>query len=470
MSIPFDLLESRGFFGEEDALKKWILSCKFSDLIDIAGRIAESTEYKKQYAEAPISAHCASLALGGAGDECFYSECRLRKVNQLAQFAVMYSNRTYIYNFFCRYLSSEIHSRVTDSALERQHLYADFVVLKELKPLIEGGVLIPVTPPAYVCYDCLTKGMYGPKSGGRLRRAKKTLAKEYLRNTSVELERTSRYHMLRFSGPDPYYEHPIAAILAALPPSIAEQQRIMKNLKSNRKIMIPKYLQKQLKLHEMLANKVMANISFELLMAQALNTSFVTHQSVHLSFLASAFGNTEIERKNYIASKYLSSSVPFLNDVNVKELLKLREQEADAFILYRHALSEMIREFLASGEGLTEQKARVMYSDYILPQLTKLERRVEIAKRNLIKGVRRSVLAWCGVISFGTYAGLIPTEFIAGAKALGFTALAASGLKKLMAITDAKESIRNEELYFLWKVKQLARPKNKSLEFSGHST
>ena len=60
-------------------------------------------------------------------------------------------------------------------------------------------------------------------------------------------------------------------------------------------------------------------------------------------------------------------------------------------------------------------------------------------------------------ISFGIYSGFIPADLIAAAKLLGMGKVAADFLKSAMERADTTASIREEEMYFLWRVRQAAK-------------
>lgn len=109
------------------------------------------------------------------------------------------------------------------------------------------------------------------------------------------------------------------------------------------------------------------------------------------------------------------------------------------------------------NESFTEQDAREIYSDIINPQLTKLDLKVKSAKRDLLKLSYRKGLAWTATISFGIYSGFIPSNLAAAATALGFSKVAADFLEMAMNKSDSEDNIRNDDMYFLWKVRQLSK-------------
>lgn len=54
------------------------------------------------------------------------------------------------------------------------------------------------------------------------------------------------------------------------------------------------------------------------------------------------------------------------------------------------------------------------------------------------------------------YTGLLPTEALAIAKALGFGKVSNDLLNKIMALGDAKTAVKTDDLYFLWEIKKMS--------------
>ncbi len=77
-------------------------------------------------------------------------------------------------------------------------------------------------------------------------------------------------------------------------------------------------------------------------------------------------------------------------------------------------------------------------------------------KRLLRTTALRQAAGWIGSISAGIYTGLFTSNPLAGAAAFGAAKVGAEFLESLMAKSDVQELIRQDEMYFLWRVKQLA--------------
>ena len=98
-----------------------------------------------------------------------------------------------------------------------------------------------------------------------------------------------------------------------------------------------------------------------------------------------------------------------------------------------------------------------IYSDIVAPELARLDRAVRTARRDLLKDLGRSVVAWTGAISFGMYTGLLPDQLLGAAKVLGATKILADLSTAMAKLISPRDGIKREDLYFLWRVRQMSQ-------------
>ncbi len=157
-----------------------------------------------------------------------------------------------------------------------------------------------------------------------------------------------------------------------------------------------------------------------------------------------------------LMQKYLTCLLPFVESVDAQSLIKLRNSEQEAFILFRAALTKAIEEYKIAGDSFTERDAQAVYADILQPRLASLSAKISKADKSLFKGVVRKIAGWTGAISVGFLTGIFTTP-LAGAAAFGATKIGAEVIEETMAKSDKKETISQDELYFLWKVKELSK-------------
>jgi hypothetical protein len=304
----------------------------------------------------------------------------------------------------------------------------------------------------------LARRHLGKDAGQRLLKEYKRLVKRYLREISFRLSSENRKYYIDLAGPDLLIEHGGQTIeMSELPREIMRNNRVTNKLDKEKSVCLSRKVVEELELNKVLAVRVMENIAFELTVSQSFNASFLTEKDLHIELLNALSENDERVRRNQIAQRHLSTIVPFYDGVPIRKLIMLRDQEGEAFLVYRKMLNQAIDEYRKQGDKFTEREAQAIYSDIIEPSLAKLDMKLKLAKRSLLKEESRRILSWVGAISFGIYAGFVPSDLVMAAKALGLTKVVAELVGSGMKLGEIDGDVRKEEVYFLWRVRELSK-------------
>lgn len=402
----------------------------------------------------PTFKHFASLALAGGREECSELECRQKKLDELSRFAIMYSDRVFVRSF----ITDSCNSGSAPINVVRQRFYDDLQLLWLIRPLIESGDISFIPAFGCICRKCMCD-----KFGVALEQQKKLdillkkLADEFLYKTSLAVLWVDEETYFIQKGPEPYFPHGFQGkSLAKLPKPLEKRPNILKKLLRDGKITASLTLQRELGQHKDMARHVVNNILYGLIAANSYEASLLTHNPLHISGLNELSGDAKLVDRNNIAFEVLTSHVPFLPDISLKNLLKLRCREKECFILYRAALNRTINEFKCSGSGFTKHIAKELYGDVLAPEVARMERKVKQASKDLRTTAVRAVVGTVGAISFGLYTDVITTPRVAPIVAGIGLAKVASDIVKVMATGNGEKAIANEDMYFLWKTKQLA--------------
>jgi len=462
MHILFEQLENAGFLKNNQPNLSAIAKATKTQIRRLAEESAEITSANNLPPDKSIFTHSASLSLGGGRFPCAFIDCRLQRAQQLAQFAAFYSDRVYISNFITDYISHGEVSLMHDKEMLRTHFFTDVCILASLRPMIEAGKVIPITAPNY-CQHCLLGESFGKDADKRLRKVLEGLVEDYFAQTKLTLETSGDEYDLTIEGPELLVEHGTTqAVYLTLPLGLREMPSIMRRLRSGNQVRLSASLRRKLGQHYRLAAEVFKSLVFELAASQCLKTSFLTERELHVKLLNRLTDNRESQRRNQLLSKHLTCLVPFLDDLDPEAVLKIREREEDAFLVFRASLKEALDDYIAEKGQLTERDAKAIYADVLQPKLAALNTKVSLAGRDLRKQSRRKILGWSGAITLGLYSGFVPAGLAAAAKALGLTKVLAGITEGLMGQGDAEESIRNEQMFFLWKVQQAAARRKSS--------
>lgn len=455
MQTLYQYLRSKGLASRNGIRQESVQKLTHTKIENVARELDDICLEKTGRRRIPTFKHFASLALGGSRDECTNLKCRQKRLDSLSRFSVMYSDRVFIRSFI---IAHRISSSKPIDVL-RHGFYDDLQLLWFIRPLIESGDIgfIPA-------FGCLCKNCICEKFGvdlwqiKRLDSIRRKLANDFLgKTTSTTIKRhDDNIFTIEQQGSEPYFPHGFQGkFLPRLPKPLVRRPNILKKLLRDGKIRASNTLQKELGMHMELAEKVVNNTLYGLFAANAYEAPLLTHNPLHISCLNGLSGDAKIVERNSIAFETLTSHVPFLPDISLKNLLKLRCREKECFILYRAALNKAINEFKCSGSGFTKQTAKELYGDILAPELARMDRKVKQAAKGLRTTAGRAVVSTVGAISFGLYTGIINPSVAPIVAGIGL-AKVASDIVKVMATGDGEKAIANEDMYFLWKTMQLA--------------
>ncbi len=458
----FELLQKANLLNKRGVNKEALLRIDFSKLLYLSLQAKEITSSKDMPRENSIFSHSASISLSGGRSPCSEAECRIDRANQLAQFAALYSDRVYIRNFFADYIESPYNLLPINLEQElffKTHFYNDLLVLNHLRPLIEKGKIIPITPPNY-CLDCLTIDTFGKEASKRFLSAVNHIERRYRKNISARFLYQNGNFSIEIDGPDNLIEHGFISWHFRNDPDLfSDTPSLLKKVMSSKRVeLLPKDI-KALGLDKKYSWDVLSNILFELSIAQISNTVFLTERNIDIEFLRKISPAPEIEERNQIIQDNLSCMMPFIQGISPAKLLELREKEEDAFILFRQGLNTAVKEYKNQKGSFTKKDAVAIYGEYLEPQLVRIDQKVKQAKRHLIKGAGVKVFSYASAISLGIYTGFLQKDLASIASTLGLANILAELTQSVLNDSDTEESIRNESMYFLWKVRQQSKQK-----------
>jgi hypothetical protein len=459
-----ELLENVGLVNGSRINERRVMRLSAGQLSDLGAEAAAITKAEELERESGSLAHSATLSLGGGTQPCINVSCRIHQVDQLAQFAAFYSDRVYIHNFLGKY-EHESHSGYAHSLEERRHaLLDDLQVIVRIRPLIEAGMIILVTPTREVCSQCIALGAFGIDADKRLIRERRRLTRQYFEEMSVEFAYNGEAWEIRCEAPEELLEHGSVSYFYEEPPEpLCNMPRILQHALQGKFVRLSRDARRKLREHEDAANRVFGSVVFEMAVSQVLGTSYLSDTKLPIKVLSAISGDADLARRNSLVQKHLTSLVPFFGEMPAASVLKLRQREEESFLTYRQALNKAIDDVRAQRSDFSERDARSIYSDVVAPELARLERSVKTARREILKDVGRSILGWSAAISFGMYAGLLPEQLLLAAKALGLTKVLADIGAATGKLASPEDAIRKENLFFLWKVRQLSERRRYSI-------
>lgn len=453
----YELLRKKGFLIGNEVNSDRILKTSSKEIIDLANEVSTLTINDKIIKNHTAFVSSASASLSGGKFPCNALGCRLNSIKKLAQFAALYSDHIFIKNYLTDYAST--HCTPNEEKRLLYNFAADLIALSTLEPLTREGKIVIYSLPTKKCPFCLVRDSFGKDTSIKFNHEYLKLLQNYRNRLSGKICKEDNHYSIELSGPEQLLDHGKATLSVFKELPFSKKSTLMQQLLKGQKVPLSRSQLQKLQIHEPFADIMIKDIQFELAISQLYDVSFLTDRPLQIDMLNSISDRLTLRKSNQIAQKYLTTLVPFLDDITVEDLIKLRKEEGDSFILFRQALNKAIDEYKIGGNIFTEKNAKDIYSDIIAPSLSKLDMKISSVRRTLVKSTRRETLGWVGAITFGTYTGLIPQDLTAAAASLGVVKTVATFLNKTMQDSDINESICNEEMYFLWQVRR--KTKNK---------
>lgn len=454
----FESLEKAGLIKKGKIHIDSALSIQFSKLLDLLDAISSDFVKPAEEFRPSIHTHCASLGMGGTRDECSALGCRQKDLNELARFAALYSDKVFIHNFLANHTPSWGHPPEEDSLDFRRDLIEDIQLLLFIRSLLETNKIVLFTPPATTCPYCYAKELFGSKADKRLQHAISSLSRDLYKQMVVEFYADEFGYGAKYNTESGLFRHQThVRAFEELPTPVSSKLELIEQLQRGQSVTLSRKLKHELALHKELADDVLNSLRYQMSVADIVGASFLTHRDVDVKVLSYISSDIELDQRNAIVMKHLGSIVPFVGDVPISKLLRLRQREEEAFLSFRLALDTMLKEVTMQKGSLTERDAQSLYADVIAPELATLDRKVKEAKRDLVKTPLVTAVSAAAMITFGVYSGMVPAELSQIASALGLAKIAYDTVNKAGELLDVEKSIRPERFYFLWKVKHLTK-------------
>lgn len=448
------LFENPGFIEDGKPVWKRIRKSKLTKIADLCEQSCDISSYSTLQPRPSIFSHTASAALGGDRHPCTSLGCRLQRVNQLVQFAALYSDKVYIRNFFENYADISKTKKSKDRIL--MEFTEDLLIFSALLPLIEAGRIQLVTFQD-ICPHCLSLEALEQNAKSEYDKAITDLTKRYFKEVSYSMLYEKGYLLLAAHGHEDLIPHGGLNVVFTDPTVLpSKAQNLIRKAKTTGEVKLTTAQAKKIQAAHYFSDPIINSVAFELGGTHFLKTSYLSDSDLELSFIRSLSKDPIVRRHTALMSKYLTCILPFIDLVDTSVLIRLRDSEQEAFSLFRAALTKAIEEYKSQGKAFTERDAQAVYADIIQPRLATLDAKIRSAKRSFRKGGIRKVLGWTGAISIGLYTGIFTADPLVGAAAFGAAKAGAKLLESTMAKSDLEETIKQDDMYFLWRVREIA--------------
>ena len=405
---------------------------------DIIVRI-KPFQFKRQ--ERSQFSFSANASLAGLPFPCEAIKCRMNNVEQLARFAALYSDRVIIPSPFDHYLES--------GSIQIERLIGDIMILNYLRPLVQADIVGFSTNTFLICKNCLRElTRIENDFSSKLSIIEPIIKEEYLRNIKAMLvwEGTP---VIYITGPHSYGFHGSMVIKFRyyIPKEILAVLDKKKSVELSPEIMKQTFL-------SALISPILDDLTIQNITLNNTDYNYLTDRNIDVQLIdALNVGEKATISKALIEG--LVHKIPLIANARLDNILKLRQEEGESFLVYRDAVSS----FLDQAGNLTQSQFREAYRDVIQPEVNKINLTISNNRKAIMGSLRDDLIILAGAISFGIYTGILSTDaskFLAniGACTVGGASFLANEYAKAKKLFNEPDSVKGNKFYFLWKLQQ----------------
>lgn len=382
----------------------------------------------------------ASLSLAGTAG-CIAPACRAGRAQVLSRYAALYADKVIAP---MQLLDPHRSGRrnPTEEFDFRRTIAGTVLSIHEMRPAIEAGMIDIVTPQLHFCQDC---GDAALRKMHRIEKAADRLAKANLNRFSLTYEGPAPRPFFTIRGPVEYCEHGgFGRMFNRFPTWLSKSHRAQVG------IPLPDSVVRKSRIVDHLFRMIGAEVSLQEFLGFRYDAKTLTTNPGELSLLSELDPAKGTYRNFTTSLSRITHSIPLMGDITLSKAIRIRKQEGDAFLVYRTALTEVMKEVMKADEVLDESKASQIVGDILRPQVDRLRQlaRSERKRATTKAGYR---LAFAGaILSLGLFRGLLPAEY----SALGSATALAGLVDSLAELRADPTTVRNQNFYYLLRLTQ----------------
>lgn len=460
MEKVFELLEKNNLIDDEHIesiiMSQWSATHVF-DFKDSLVELVEASALPRKELDLSDYAFIANSNMSAQhGGCCMGWECRLRRIDDLARFSVLYSDCVYVPNYFADY--EHLPTKGYDKFHFRYYFAGDLKIMLRLKLLLMAGIVQFIYPGFHMCSSCFQKLTPTFKQlDSNLEKHVGALARSYVKQTSATLRsRLPRGHVydIEIQCPEEIWEHgKVVLISEELPPPLKAKVKSTLDTILAKGVELSKDEIAKAGIVKRLLYVIARDIWLQYVKTRmaGLNLKYLTNRDIDISFLEAVTKDEDFKKYNDVLRSHLMYELPILQGVPLDSLLDIREKEHDAFLVYRDGINEVVRTYISQRKAFSPLDAKEVYRDVVQPKLNQLNASVNSIKRARWKKATRDIIIAGSMLTVGLCSNVLAPGWATVVFSLG----GLQALKSVQSIMEARqtpEEIRNDNFYFLWKL------------------
>jgi len=385
----------------------------------------------------------ANSSLSGGKHPCSEIPCRSKKLDNLISFSAIYADEVYIQNPFEEIMISGLED-ITDYS--RDEIIHGIINYGHLKPLIRKGIIKYAQNEVILC-QTHNETIAEPLSTEIIRKQEilyELLCGNLIDRCAVTLDRNESYPFLEVKGPEEFIDHGraylrffydppefVSDFLSIRTPYVFTKEEIIK-----------------LELLSYIVAPILRDLSNQEWHSAFFGTSYLCDNATQIA-LASKLNNDAYTASSTALNNALNHTLPTVNSSNLSNVLKLREQEEEAFTVYRDKLHELLKQTNNWNESEVEEAFR----DTVLPEINTIDKKVKDWKVRSRESLKEKLIFGTGAVSIGLYSGMLSPNISQLVAAVGGGAAVTGAVMDINKTFKEKYEARVNDYYFLWQAK-----------------
>ena len=377
--------------------------------------------------------------LAGAPFPCSSISCRMQNLMELTRFSVLYADSVVLPNPFAERPHNSASLFQTGFHPEDP---VNFALLYFLRPLIEAGIVTFAKRIPHFCPDCLAKHGDLEKLGfvRDLEVTANLFYEQFSPKVSYTLERADGGYRLTAHGPVELIRHGSTSHNYSEVP-----EAIQKRLAEAPGGTLALSAEEITWVFPFLLQTVVDDVYTQHFLTSDLHCHYLTNRDLDVQIIEFIEGKSSPPPPQATIDAF-KHVIPFIENVPLARLLHLRESEAEAFRVYKDALSAALKNI----KSLDSNAVRELFADTVRPELNKIESIIKSSKSSLRRLLGRDFVVGMGSVAVGLFTGEALGALLT---AMGLTSLARTAIDSVREPSD----IKKEKYYFLWRAVQLAK-------------
>lgn len=384
--------------------------------------------------------------ISGTGG-CDEISCRVGRAERFAVFSALYADRVYIQLQFItqeHYEFYDIDEIENDSMMLRNykmHILKDMAIILVYSELIRNKIVFITPTHQMVCPNCFRKRVLGENSVDI-----EKIKGEYFSRAKVILDNYDSLNEevnIRVKNIDEFF--PDHDMFWAIRDD--EIVHLLENEKIGKEIKNQEY-----------ANKFIEEFIDEEILSALYTTQYCNEQDAKLitnkisdtMFLALNKNMQEVGKMKEYINMLPEYELLITQNLSLKDVLKLRQEEAESFNKYRIALNKAVIEQNRTSDIRDWHK---IYDDIIYPEINNLDMKMKQIKEGRLSRFFGTMIVLGTTVVANKFGDILPSNLGAGIQSIG-TSVSAAGINYLFDKTSAnKQEMQNNDYFFLWKLR-----------------